>query len=104
MANRLPERGSKAPEPSSGKGEPGQYMRLGLAMMIPGLLLSGPIVGYLIGRGLQKWLGWGNWIVIVMLILGLGAAARETIDNPGHPQDKSSRLKKIIRFLVAAAI
>jgi F0F1-type ATP synthase assembly protein I len=54
-------------------------MQASLALTIPTLLLSGPIVGYLLGLGLQKWLGWHEWIVFVMVLMGLAAGIRETI-------------------------
>ena len=73
-----------APSAGSGSGrkKPAgdtQWMQMSLALTIPMLLLSGPIVGFLIGAGLQRWLGWGDWIKGAMVLFGLLAGARETM-------------------------
>ncbi|MCE5230950.1 AtpZ/AtpI family protein [bacterium] len=67
-------------EPKRDKQEPDAYAKAGLAMMIPMLMAAGPIAGLLVGWALQRWLGWGKWILWVMLVLGLIAGARETIN------------------------
>lgn len=60
--------------------KPNPHMRsAGLALVIPGLLASGPFAGYFLGWLIQKWTGWGDWIVFVFVGLGLVAGIRETI-------------------------
>jgi F0F1-type ATP synthase assembly protein I len=48
-------------------------------MMIPGLMVAGPIAGLLIGWLVRKLTGWGDWVLIVFLFIGLVAGGRETI-------------------------
>lgn len=66
-------------EPDKGPKESEGYTKAGMAMMIPMLMAAGPLSGLLVGWLLQRWLGLGRWILWVMLILGLIAGARETI-------------------------
>lgn len=71
----LPPEPSKKPQ----DGEPAkQALQLGLGLMIPMLLVSGPLVGYAIGYLLRRWLGWPEWVMYVMVLLGLVAGGRET--------------------------
>ena len=50
-----------------------------MALTIPALMVSGPLVGMGLGWLIQRWTGWGPWIKWVMLGLGLIAGIRETI-------------------------
>ncbi len=59
--------------------EPSPWAQAGLALMIPTIMLAGPLAGWLIAWGLQRWLGWGEWTLWVMLPLGFIAGIRETI-------------------------
>ena len=51
----------------------------GMAMMIPSLLISGPLVGYALGWAIRKWIGGGNWVTIAMVLFGMAAGIRESI-------------------------
>lgn len=53
--------------------------QMGLALSIPGLLLSGPLVGYGLGWLAMRYLGWPAWVAGVGLILGLVSGIRESI-------------------------
>lgn len=66
-------------EPDRQKKDSNPYAQAGLALTIPMILAAGPLAGLLLGWLLQRWFGLGSWIVIVMLVLGLIAGARETI-------------------------
>ena len=78
-----PNRVAIVPEPSSDQGPSNQWRQAGLALSIPMLMVSGPLVGYFLGYGLVAWLDigdpWGKVIKVVGLILGVVAGARETI-------------------------
>ena len=78
-----PNRVAIVPEPSSDQGPSNQWRQAGLALSIPTLMVSGPLVGYFLGYGLVAWLDigdpWGKVIKVVGLILGVVAGARETI-------------------------
>ena len=50
-----------------------------LALMIPPLMLAGPLVGYGLGWLAQKYLHWGDWAPLAGLFLGFLAAIREII-------------------------
>ena len=54
----------------------GEY---GLALMIPPLMMAGPMVGYGLGYLAQKHLHWGDWAPLAGLFLGFMAAIREII-------------------------
>lgn len=61
-------------------GEIGILMRqMGLALSIPGLLLSGPLVGYGLGWLAATYLKWPAWVAGVGLVLGLVSGIRESI-------------------------
>lgn len=66
-------------EPDRDKKESNPYAAAGLALMIPMVMVAGPLAGLLLGWLLQRWFGLGSWILGVMLLLGLIAGARETI-------------------------
>ena len=52
--------------------------QVGLLTTIPMLLLSAPVIGYLIGRQLDRWFKTSFWIWIICL-LGMVAGIREVI-------------------------
>ena len=60
-----------------------QWRQASLAMALPMLMVSGPIVGFLLGLGLEKWLDlqppWGGIARVVGVFLGIAAGLRETI-------------------------
>lgn len=68
--------GRRGKRPSAGMTPWGQA---GMALAIPSLLLAGPLGGYLLGVGLQRWLGWGDWVIGALVLLGSASAVRETI-------------------------
>lgn len=47
--------------------------------MIPSLMLAGPLAGYALGYVLRRALGWGTWVIVVMVLLGLVAGLRESV-------------------------
>ena len=64
---------SQAPPPLN------PWTQAGMAMTIPMMMLAGPLVGYGIGWLLRRWLGWGAWIEMGMLVLGFVAGVRESV-------------------------
>ena len=56
-----------------------QMRQIGLAMSIPMLLAAGPLVGFGLGWLVRRWTGWGVWVTVVFLLLGMVAGIRETI-------------------------
>lgn len=56
-----------------------QWSQVGLALSIPTLMVSGPLVGYFLGVLVQHWTGWGNWVKWTLLVLGAVAGVREVI-------------------------
>lgn len=65
-------------EPSR-KEPPTGYSQIALAVSIPTLLVSGPLVGFGLGWLIRHWTGWGPWVTWVLVILGTMAGIRETI-------------------------
>ena len=55
------------------------FRHVGLLTTIPVVLLSGPVVGYLIGDYLDKRWGTEPWLMIFFLIIGFIASVRQTI-------------------------
>jgi ATP synthase protein I len=51
----------------------------GLAFSIPAILCSAVVVGCLVGKYLDQWLGTSPWLLLAFLFLGLIAGVRETI-------------------------
>ena len=49
---------------------------LGLGFTLLGLLVAGPVVGYLVGDGLDRTFG-TSWITWVCLLIGFAAAGRQ---------------------------
>lgn len=52
---------------------------IGLLGVIPMMIGVGPMVGYFIGDWLDNKFGTGPYLMIVFIILGFGAAVKETI-------------------------
>ena len=50
---------------------------LGAYTLIPSLMIAGPIVGYLLGRSVEKWLGGEPWGAVIGMLVGVAAAFRE---------------------------
>jgi ATP synthase protein I len=65
--------------PSKGKQDK-SLTQVGIYMTIPVLLAAGPLVGYLIGSWADEYFGTEPYLLIVGLLLGFGAAAREIIN------------------------
>lgn len=53
------------------------------------MMVSGPIVGYFIGDWLDKKLDTAPYLVIVLVLIGLVASARETIKLLKQVSDES---------------
>jgi len=66
-------------EPRRRDGPKSLIANAGLAMMIPGLMVAGPLVGYGVGWFIRRMTGWGDWIEILMTVMGLVAGIREVI-------------------------
>ena len=60
-----------------------QWRQAGLAMTIPTMMVSGPLLGWLLGMGIERWLDlqppWSFRIRATLVILCTVAAGRETI-------------------------
>jgi ATP synthase protein I len=54
--------------------------QVGLLTTIPVMLLSGPLIGFLIGDYIDKRFGTTPWFMIICLILGFVASIRQTIN------------------------
>jgi F0F1-type ATP synthase assembly protein I len=64
---------NEEPSKSSGNG----LRDLGVAMAIPTLLVSGPLVGYFIGSFLDRKFDWDPWAKVVLMVLGMISSFRE---------------------------
>ena len=53
--------------------------QLGLLTTIPVVLLSGPVIGYLVGDYLDKWFGTSPWLMVFFLVIGFIASIRQTL-------------------------
>ena len=49
-----------------------------LAVLIPMLMLAGPLVGFFLGQWLDSKLGWAPWGQLAGLVVGLLAGFRES--------------------------
>ncbi len=63
----------------------------GLLLAIPTLLIVSPMVGFLLGNTLDRWLKTPPWFGILGLILGFGAAGRETFLIYRRYQDEAEQ-------------
>jgi F0F1-type ATP synthase assembly protein I len=52
--------------------------QLGMLTFIPMVLLSGPLAGFLLGKWLDFQFKAGQWLIILFVVLGFLAAARES--------------------------
>lgn len=53
--------------------------QLGLALSIPSLLVAGPLVGYGLGWLIRRWTGWGSWVTMAMVLVGIAAGIRQVV-------------------------
>ena len=53
--------------------------QVGLLTMIPLMLLSGPLIGFLIGNYIDKRFGTAPWFMVLFVCLGFVASIRQTI-------------------------
>lgn len=67
---------SKKPKKAKKRSE---LRQLGLLGTIPMLLAAGPLIGFFIGRWLDSKLGTEPFLMILFLVMGFGAAVKETI-------------------------
>lgn len=65
-----------APDDDNGGGGLG---KAAIALSIPTMLASGPLVGALLGYLIQRATGWGQWVMPVMILLGAAAGISEAI-------------------------
>lgn len=60
----------------------GAWRQASLALMLPTLMVAGPLAGYLLGLGINRFFNvqppWDGRIQIGMIILGMMAGFRET--------------------------
>jgi ATP synthase protein I len=57
-----------------------RYIRqVGLLTTIPVMLLSGPLIGFLIGNYIDKRFGTAPWFMVLFVCLGFVASIRQTI-------------------------
>ena len=77
------------PEPRDSKDPYSALRKGGLLLAIPTLLIVSPMVGFFVGSLLDRWLKSTPWLSILGLILGFGAAGRETYLIYRRYQDES---------------
>ena len=53
--------------------------QVGLLTMIPVMLLSGPLIGFLVGNYIDKRFGTAPWFMVLFVCLGFVASIRQTI-------------------------
>lgn len=57
-----------------------RYIRqVGLLTTIPVMLLSGPLIGFLIGNYIDKRFGTAPWFMVLFVCVGFVASIRQTI-------------------------
>ncbi len=56
------------------------FKKLGLAMTVPMILLSGPLIGLVAGMWLDRHFHTAPWILVAGVTLGLLSSAREVFD------------------------
>ena len=69
----------KTPRKDSKESDHTPFGQATLALMIPGLMLAGPLVGYGLGYLIMKVFNTGDIIPIIFLFLGFLAGIRESI-------------------------
>ena len=50
---------------------------IGTYTLIPSLMVAGPVVGYFLGRGIEKYIGGEPWGAVVGMLFGIVAAFRQ---------------------------
>ena len=53
--------------------------QVGLLTTIPLMLLSGPLIGFLVGNYIAKRFGTATWFMVLFVCLGFVASIRQTI-------------------------
>ena len=81
------------PDPQDSKDPYSALRKGGMLLAIPTLLIVSPLVGFFVGRLLDRWLK-TSWLSILGLILGFGAAGRETYLIYRRYQDESKEEQK----------
>ena len=51
--------------------------QIGILTTIPAVLLAGPLVGFLVGKTLDKWFSTEPWFLVIFLFLGLASSGKE---------------------------
>ena len=75
--------------------EPKSALRsAGMLLTIPTLLIVSPLVGFFLGRALDRWWKTTPWISLVGLALGFAAAGRETMKIYRRYLDEEDRSKR----------
>lgn len=54
-----------------------ELRQIGLLAAVPGLLLGGPLIGWLAGRLADRWFGTEPYLMVAGILLGLAAAGLE---------------------------
>ena len=63
---------------NSGKNYSGNYRTISMAMAIPGIMLAAPLIGFFLGKALDKWLNTKSIFSVILLFLGFIAGFKET--------------------------
>lgn len=50
---------------------------IGTYTLIPSLMVAGPVVGYFVGRGIEKYVGGEPWGAVIGMLFGVVAAFRQ---------------------------
>ena len=69
--------GSGGPESRLNRKVAKSAKDIGTYTLIPSLMVAGPVVGFLVGRGLEKYIGGEPWGAIGGLLFGVVAAFRQ---------------------------
>ncbi|MCB1183997.1 AtpZ/AtpI family protein [bacterium] len=67
---------------------------LGAYTLIPSLMIAGPVVGFLVGRGVEKLWGGEPWGAVGGLLLGVVAAFREVFLLLKRKQEQDAAEKR----------
>lgn len=60
------------------------FIALGTAYGFVLQMIAGLIVGYYGGRYVDRWLGTGQWVTVILMVLGVVAAFRSLFRRLGH--------------------